>query len=100
MSEGVITDVAQLTPERLTAILRREGVLDRGEVRAIDCADVHHRALPRHLTIGYLDGTPTAAPPRLFLKMESRPEIEGGLGQQEVAIYRALSRRRMELPMV
>jgi hypothetical protein len=100
MSEDVITDAAQLTPGRLTTILHRAGVLDQGQVRAIDSAEIPHRSLPRHLTIRYSNDASPSAPRRLYLKLENRPEIAGGLGQQEVAAYRALAGHREKLPMV
>ena len=42
VTDRVITSAAQVTPEWLTAVLRREGVLDRGEVVTVNASSLPH----------------------------------------------------------
>ena len=91
---AVITDPAQVTAAWLTSILRREGVLDRGSVAAVETA-----TLP-HLTLRYSADAPAAAPSRLFLKLQQRRNIAGGNGRPEVRAYHAWADQRESLPML
>jgi len=90
----VITHRDQVTPNWLTAVLKREGVLDRGEVHTVDSA-----RLP-YLEVGYSPDAPDSAPPRLFLKLQQRRNIAGGNGRPEVQAYQAWGKLRADLPML
>ena len=94
VSGRVITKAEQVTPGWLTAVLRREGVLDRGEVVAVDAA-----RLP-HLAVTYSPDAPASAPATLFLKFGRRSSPASEIGHLEVAKYRALAAFRDELPML
>jgi hypothetical protein len=91
---AVITDPAQVTPARLTSILRRAGVLDGGVVDAVDTS-----AAP-HLTVSYSPDAPASAPAYLYLKTQRRQNIAGGNGWPEVRAYHAWQDQHDSLPML
>lgn len=91
---GVITNPTQMTPDWLSSILRREGVLDRGKVLAVQTIDAPH------LTVQYSGDAPKTAPSRLYLKLQQRRNIAGGHGRPEVRAYRAWGTQRERLPLL
>lgn len=88
-SEEASAGAGWLTPEWLTTVLRRAGVLERGEVVAVDLA-----RLP-HLAPTYSAAASADAPAHLFLKGDRTGNVS-----LEVAAYRALAAHRAELPML
>src|SRR5947207_927534 len=94
VSGKVITAADQVTPEWLTAVLRREGVLERGAVVAVNAS-----SLP-HLTLSYSPDAPADAPTSLFLKFGRRSGPASEVGHLEVAVYRVLAPFRDDLPML
>jgi hypothetical protein len=90
-----------VTPERLSAILQRQG---KGEVSTVDLSEWPV------LKINYSTKS-TQSPARLFLKItkegaSSSPDVNnkrqalGSTGQNEVAFYQLASSRQAELPMI
>ena len=73
----LITDLNQLTPQRLTEILRKNGTLKRGDVRRI-AYEIHPRTIDvggngytlAHLLLNYSAGASSQAPKRLFFKLK------------------------------
>lgn len=101
MSEP-ITDIEQLSNERLTDALRRAGVLEAG--MCVVRFDVERaRTLPIskvfHLAVTYSDAAPAVAPPRLFLKISS-PALQSHFSQREVEFYHTVAPRAPELPFI
>jgi hypothetical protein len=94
VSGKAITNAEQVTPEWLTAVLRREGVLERGEVVAVNAS-----SLP-HLALTYSPDAPAGVPASLYLKFGRRSGPASAVGHLEVAVYRALAPFRDDLPML
>src|SRR5262245_55999720 len=83
----LITDISQVTPEWLTGVLQRSGVLERGHVIGVE-PDTKHLAygsFVSRLALRFSDDTPDSAPRRLFLKFNPREAQFGiaGLGKKE-----------------
>jgi hypothetical protein len=91
MSE-VITEVEQLTPERLTDLLRADGVLAQGRVLEVQLeADESGQAQLAHLTLEYSSDAPAPAPRRLFAKLARHDRTYPGyeaVSQNEALFYR------------
>lgn len=89
----IITDHEQLTPERLTQILRDEGVLNTNEVYAIDFQQmVGHEAGRWRLHVRYADEAAPTVPTNLFLKMSRE--------SHEANFYQRTQHLNNELPIV
>ncbi len=86
---GPITDPDQASARWLTDALRRNGHLDRGEVRTVDRRVVRRtaRSVLCRLAAGYSADAPPAAPTRLVLKLGAARAPERN--EREVAFYRA-----------
>lgn len=90
--EQPITDLAQVSPEWLTRVLRKKGVLPQGQVTAVakKPSQPTLTSLIVRLEASYSDGAPTSAPARLFLKM-AKPDFDAALsstlGKTEVEFY-------------
>ena len=100
----LITDLNQLTPERLTEILRTNGVLERGEVTRI-IHELHPRTtdvgingyILAYLFVTYsVDASPDA-PKRLFFKLKK--VAARGTGK-EVYFYKIITVNVPELPVL
>lgn len=89
MSKPVITSLEQVTPEWLTAVLRRSGALSRGAVTAFDAdADSGNWSTSGTLHLRYSPGAAGECPPRLFLKMVDADTGDGEyFGPSEVTYY-------------
>lgn len=100
----LITDLNQLTPKRLTEILRANGILERGDVTRIA-----HKLHPRTIDVGidgyilaYLfvtysvDASPDP-PKRLFFKLKK--VADRGIGK-EVYFYKTISANVPNLPVL
>jgi hypothetical protein len=83
----VLTNVAELTPARMTDIVARQSVLSAGEVVSVTVLDEAETLWSQvyHLRCTYSADTPAGAPARLFLKM-------GRGGEAEVAFYHWMAR--------
>ena len=88
-----ITDLEQVSPEWLTKILHKHGVLPHGQVTAlhkIPQATPSITSSIARFTVSYSDDAPLSAPSRLFLKI-SKPGFDAALsasvGKTEVAFY-------------
>jgi thiamine kinase-like enzyme len=94
MSE-LITNVSQLTPERLTGILRKKGILGRGSVMDIQVRESSQTPWSDifHLEVRFSGNTPSSAPQRLFFKI-------GNGGQGEVVFYNSMADSITALPVV
>jgi aminoglycoside phosphotransferase (APT) family kinase protein len=95
----------QLTPERLTEILRMDGALQHGRVvRIASDAEIPTPGLTATvaaLTLEYSDDTTGARPPRLWLKT-ARTDVHPEFlrrGRHEVEFYRAIATRSADLPV-
>lgn len=100
MSE-VMRSPEQITPSRLTAILRRENVLQAGHVDA-----VHVETNPAfnsaicHLRVDYSAGSSPGAPGALLFKRNLPEDWAREAGQAEVEFYAEVGPLRDELPMI
>lgn len=100
MSE-VIATAEGATPQRLTAILRREGVLPQGAVVAVAgrANDAFNSAIT-HLELTYSADAPPTAPRALFLKRSLGADWAVRAGAREVAFYRLVAPLAADLPML
>lgn len=101
MSEA-LDDLAQATPDWLTAALAGAGVLARGSVVAIEAREVGASSQVAHLAVRYSADAPPDAPAHLFLKVAD-PELERRMPRRnraEVAFYRAVAGDASGLPLV
>jgi hypothetical protein len=96
----IITEVAQATPERLTAILRAGGHLPQGEVVAVS-----REAGPRAgsiivpLALTYSAAAPPSAPRRMILKLP-RPDGLNTADQREVEFYSRIATSMSDPPVI
>jgi hypothetical protein len=93
----VLTDVEQVTPEWLTAILHECGVLSTGHIVTVQhppSTTWNSRAY--HLELQYSTDVPAAAPRHLFVKLNSQPDW----GRDEVAFYQFVTAKQADLPML
>ena len=87
---------ASAHPAWLTAALRADRALPRGEVTSVTVRDnPAFNSRVRHLALGYSADAPIAAPRALLLKT-----LSGGDGEHEVGWYRYLAERRITRPML
>ncbi|MBK9123792.1 MAG: phosphotransferase [Chloroflexi bacterium] len=89
MPDRVITDIRQITPERLTEILRRDGALQQGEVTALDM-NVNERELSTGVKLGVTYSTDARGtlPRKLFLKLvNAQVDEDEYFGPSEVDYY-------------
>jgi hypothetical protein len=88
----VITDISEVTPAWLTDVLRENGFLSQGEVRAlkINLSVTLPLSIVSTLEVYYSDEAPASLPSKLFLKF-SRPDLSPELAAQangkEVEFY-------------
>ena len=101
-----LTTIEQASPAWLTEVLRRQGCLPSGRVRALSVRRVHAEqpySMSYFLTVTYSSGAPTTAPTQLYLKL-SRPEIDPAMvawhGEREVRLYQAVARDQHILPVI
>jgi hypothetical protein len=89
MSEQVITNLQQVTPAWLTAVLRRSGALSHGAVTAFDAdAGRGNWSTSGTLQLHYSPDAYGERPPRLFLKMVDADTGDGEFfGPSEVTYY-------------
>ena len=97
----VIAAAEEATPQWLTAILRREGVLPQGAVVAVArrANDAFNSAIT-HLDLTYSADAPPAAPRALFLKRSLGADWAVRAGAREVAFYRLVASLAADLPML
>lgn len=98
----VLTDLDQATPDWLTMILQREGVLDRGQVVAVTQEEVASSSQVAHLTLMYTPDVSVAAPTHLLLKIAD-PNLERMMPQRnvrEVQFYHVVAPLVADLPVV
>jgi len=97
-----ITDLADATPDWLTALLRERGALGRGHVVQIAHRRVNASSAVAHLHVRYSTDAPASVPEHLVLKL-TNPELEGRMPRRnrpEIALYRALDGATDALPIV
>ena len=100
----LITDLNQLTPKRLTEILRKNGALERGDVTAIEY-ELHPRTtdvnvdgyILAHLFLTYSDNASPQAPKRLFFKLKR--VVDRCVGK-EVYFYKTITANVPDLPVL
>lgn len=96
-----LTELDQATPDWLTAILRRNGALDRGRVVAVDQDRVWSSSWVVHLTLTYAQPD-REAPDYLLLKV-ANPDTEQMMPRRnlrEVQFYTAIAPLAEDLPVV
>src|SRR5205085_10816367 len=73
----VIGSADEVTPQRLTEILHRNGVLDSGRVKSVSLnrSRTLTVSIISHLEIEYSENAPLTAPKNLFLKI-SNPDFQ------------------------
>ena len=87
-----ITDMKQVSPEWLTQVLQKKGVLNQGKVTAVHKKPSQSTitSIIARLAANYSDEAPKSAPSRLFLKI-SKPDFDPALsstvGKNEVEFY-------------
>jgi hypothetical protein len=96
-----LSSTAQMTPEWLTAVLRREGLLGSSEVKSIRVEDVRTLLVSSvaRLEVVYSTETDATAPAHLFLKM-SKPELQAHFSRREVEFYNTVARESDDLPLI
>jgi hypothetical protein len=88
MPDEVITNLDQVTPQWLTAVLAHSGALTRGAVAAFDvAAGQGNWSTSATLNVRYVAGSQGALPPRLFLKMVNVDLEDEFFGPSEVTYY-------------
>lgn len=89
MSDNVITNLEQVTPEWLTAVLTRSGALTQGSVAGFDMADGWGNWSTSHsLSLHYSPDAEGEQPSRLFLKLVDADTGDGEyFGSSEVDYY-------------
>jgi Phosphotransferase enzyme family len=98
--DGALIEIDQVTPELLTSVLSREGVLSAGRVVGISpetnstIVSIIHR-----LRVDYSEGAPAGAPRRLFLKI-SKPETDRDDVRREVSFYQSVVPVMPECPVL
>lgn len=98
---GVITSPEQITPNWLTAVLRRESVLEAGHVESVTIgANPAFNSAISHLRVVYGPGSSPDAPQALVLKRNLSEEWARRGGKSEVEFYSEVRSWRDELPMI
>jgi thiamine kinase-like enzyme len=97
-----LSSLEEVTPDWLTAVLRREGVLSSGRVLSLEQDEVDASSYVAHLTVSYPLEAPAGAPRHLVVKL-AYPGLEQRMRQRnkrEVALYAFLRERPAGLPVV
>ena len=88
MSHIVITSLEQVTPEWLTAVLSRDGVLIKGAVQAFDVGTGQGNWSDNaHITVHYAAASQGTLPAHLFLKLVNTDLEDEFFGPSEVDYY-------------
>jgi hypothetical protein len=96
-----IATVEEATPERLTAILREAGALERGAVASVEhVANPAFNSATTHLRLTYSAEAPASAPRRLLLKRNGPEPWAMEAGAWEAAFYSLVMPVAGDLPMV
>jgi hypothetical protein len=98
--DDVIVSAEQVTPDWLTSVLQKSGVLQEGQVTTVQATPAHGESL--HLKLEYSSDAPAMIPTRLFLKIAAPSLLHGvpGLGKKEVIFYNAIAAQMYALPVV
>jgi hypothetical protein len=98
---SILTSAEQATPEWLTNVLQREGVLGVGAVRSIEKRIVEwNSATLAYLQVSYTPGSTTSAPTRLFLKIPKSIDWALESCRDEVKFYQTVGASQAELPFI
>jgi hypothetical protein len=95
--DSAILSAEQVTPERLTAILRGQGALPRGEVARVTPgkAQTGFASCVWRLEVSYSKEAPASAPKRLFLKVSNPALAPGQFNpddlRKEILFYRVIA---------
>ncbi|HYN89864.1 MAG TPA: oxidoreductase family protein [Ardenticatenaceae bacterium] len=90
-----------ITAEALTVVLRRAGVLPKGEVLAIrEQANAAFNSRTIHFEVSYSASAPSTAPRHLLLKRNLAAAWAVRAGAREVAFYQMIARLPERLPMI
>ncbi len=99
-----ISSSTQVTPEWLTATLRRNGALAHGRVTnvRVQATHTHPVSIVSHLAVTYAPDAPSAAPTQLFLKI-SNPDFEPAAARvrapEEIEFYTSVAPRMPDAPL-
>ena len=97
----IITAAEHITPNWLTTILRREGVLEAGQVESVTIGtNPAFNSAISHLHVAYGPGSSPGAPRALVLKRNLSEEWARRGGKSEVEFYTEVRSWRDELPMI
>jgi hypothetical protein len=100
----LITDIEQVTPDWLTDVLRKAGMLEHGQVTGVEKNPTTpiRGSLTARLGLSYSPETLPVVPGRLFLKINRREAEFGvpGLGRAEPEFYNAVAESMDTLPVV
>ncbi len=92
----VISSLDSVTPERLTSILRENGMLERGRILDVRIhPNPAFNSIAAHLEPVYSGAAPAGVPERLFIKIKQQH-----WGRDEVAFYRLAASQNRPLPML
>jgi hypothetical protein len=100
--DDVIGDAAELTPDRLTEILRTKGVLNRGHVTRVDAAASRSLfvSVVAHLHITYSRDATPGAPERLFLKVSNvTTNAPPPAPPEEIVFYESIAAATPDAPV-
>lgn len=100
----LITSFEQLTPEYLTDLFRRSGILDRGEVIKVTkkLTKKLHVSVVSRLEVGYSADSPASVPRNLFLKVSTPdlPKVVSSGRGKEVEFYNSVAPEMDEPPFI
>lgn len=100
----VVNTASDISPQWLSELLRREGVLNQGRVVGIKISQARTLLVSTvsHLEVEYSDDAPAAAPVRLFLKVSNQSLIpEAGKAEQpkELEFYTSIAKMMPRAPV-
>jgi thiamine kinase-like enzyme len=98
---AVVTSPDEITPDRLTTILRRVGLLGMGHAETVTVGpNPAFNSSVCHLRVTYSRGSSVHAPQALVLKRNLPEDWAREAGKSEVEFYTEVGLLRNELPMI
>lgn len=97
----VVTSLDEITPDWLTGVLHRAGVLPQGAVLGVEFgSNPAFNSTITHLVLRYASSAPPTAPPRLVLKRNVDTPWAKAAGAKEAAFYQLFEGLPERLPMI
>ena len=100
--KGVITDVKQLTPERLTNIFKKKGYLSKGKVTKINKRNSRETftSYVHFLELNFSNGAQMeGASPEIVMKIPKSVNMAKLVGSREVKFYSIVAETMNEIPI-